>query len=117
MQPEFKGTRNKEKISSHYPSRSKDVFLFNKILISISIPSDAFHCSFTLEDWNDLRLVMFFSAAPYHHFFPVLEKGTQHSLSLVLDNSERLLYLTQCHSLLRPWWMGSECNLFLFYVS
>ena len=34
----------------------------------------------------------------------------------VLDNSERLLYLTRCHLLLRPRWMGSESHLMPFFV-
>ena len=33
-----------------------------------------------------------------------------------LNNSERLLYLTRCQSLLRHWCMGSEGHLFPFAV-
>ena len=36
------------------------------------------------------------------------EKGCSLWLSIVLDNGKRLLFVTSCHSLLRPCWMGSE---------
>ena len=39
------------------------------------------------------------------------KRGYSLRLPEVLDNSERLLYLTRCHSLLRPWWIDSESHL------
>ena len=51
-------------------------------------------------------------------FFIVLPSTTISCLWFpeVLDNSERLLYLTRCHLLLRPRWMGSESHLMPFFV-
>ena len=55
----------------------------------------------------------FCNATLCHHFLVLnIRKGFSLWLPKVLDNSERVLYLPWCHSLLRPWWMGSEGHLF-----
>ena len=35
-------------------------------------------------------------------------------LPLVLDNTDKVLYLTGCHSLLRPWWWAARVTSFPF---
>ena len=42
------------------------------------------------------------------------KQGCRLCLPEVLDYSERLLYLTRCHSWLRPWWMGRSHEKFIF---
>ena len=52
-------------------------------------------------------------AAPLRFIFPTFKSCTiSRWLPRLLAISERLLYLTQCHSLLRPWWTG---RFFPFY--
>ena len=60
--------------------------------------------------------VLYFFNPPSTTIYPHLkEKGCCRWLPFVLDNCEKLLYLTWCHSLLRPWWMGIKSHLFAFF--
>ena len=61
------------------------------------------------EDLWGMKWRTFFECRLPAPFPPTLrKKGCSLWLPLVLDNSKRLLYLIQYHSLLRPWWMRSE---------
>ena len=63
----------------------------------------------------NIEQFIFFCAALYHHFLPLLRKRDLPYEYLMywttLKGSPRL---TQCHWLLRPWWMGIEGHFFPF---
>ena len=69
-------------------------------------------CNETGGSWNNYFgrrwKISTFLCRPLPPYTPTLRK--RDAAYDYLDNSERLLYLTRCHSLLRPWWMGSESS-------
>ena len=79
---------------------------------SNSQPLDQVACTLSTTVLHGVDFFIFPPSSTFSSHFQ--KNGCSLWLPYALDSSERLLYLTRCHSLLRPWWMGSEGNWLLW---